>query len=400
MPLPPAVLVGGEHIAVSAARSLYREGVQVFALGAAGDPIRCSRACASFTDIGGSRGSQERCLEWLERGPRGAVLLPCNDDSLELVAHHRAWLLELGYLPIEADDEVLLAMLDKKRTYELARAGGIDVPRTITLQAEEDLEAAASSLGFPCALKPVHSHRFAWHFGLNTKVFVAHTRPELSAGYRRLCALGLDALATEIVPGPDDAYASYFSYIDESGKPMFDFTKRKLRQFPPHFGLACYHVTDWNPALRDLGRRFFASVGLRGVGNVEFKRDSRDGRFKLIECNPRFTGANELVRRAGFDIPLFTYRKLAGLPLPPMKGYRTGMHMWHPLEDVMAMRRYRRRGELGLASWAHSLLHRQTFPMWRLDDPLPTIFSVRGRIGHFVRRLLGGGSRARVRPRG
>lgn len=386
--LPPAVLVGGGPIAVSAARSLHREGVRVFALGAATDPIRSSRACSSFTDIGAYAGAQERCLGWLEKGPRGAVLLPCDDNSLELVARHRPWLLERGYVPIEANDDVLLAMLDKARLYELARKGGIEVPRTMELQGEPDLEAAAAALDFPCAVKPLHSHRFAGHFGLRKKALIAESPSELKAAFAQLRALDLEALATEIIPGPDDAYVSYFSYVDEHGEPLFDYTKRKLRQWPPGFGLACYHVTDWNPAVRDVGRRFFAAVGLHGVGNVEFKRDSRDGRFKLIECNHRFTAANELVRLTGVDIPLFTYRRLVGLPLPPMNSYRVGAHMWHPIEDLAALRAYRRSGQLSFRAWARSLLHRQHFPMFRFDDPLPTARSLLTHVQVRARRLV------------
>jgi D-aspartate ligase len=393
-PLPPAVIVGGGHIAVSVARSLHWAGVQVFALGAATDPIRSSRACSSFTDIGEYAGSQERCLEWLESGPRGAVLLPCNDDSLELVARNRPRLLELGYLPVEADDDVLLAMLDKARTYELAQAGGIDVPRTVTLHSEEDFEAAASALEFPFALKPLHSHRFAGHFGLRKKVLIARSPAELRDAFERFRMLGLDVLATEIVPGPDDAFVSYFSYVDEHGNPMFDFTKRKLRQWPTRFGLGCYHVTDWNPLVRDLGRRFLQGAGLRGIGNVEFKRDSRDGRLKLIECNHRFTATNELVRAAGLDLPLFTYSRLVGLPPPEMDSYRVGVHLWYPIEDVVALWAYRRQGELSLRSWARSLLHRQHFPMFRFDDPVPTLTDVRTHFQVRLRRLQ------RRRPRG
>jgi hypothetical protein len=56
-------------------------------------------------------------------------------------------------------------------------------------------------------------------------------------------------------------------------------------------GNACYHLTDWNPEVGDLSLKLFQWVGLRGLANAEFKRDERDGKLKLIECNARFTAS-------------------------------------------------------------------------------------------------------------
>ena len=72
-------------------------------------------------------------------------------------------------------------------------------------------------------------------------------------------------------------------------------------------------------------------MGLRGLGNVEFKRDERDGELKLIECNHRFTAATGLLRAAGLDLPLFVYNQLTERQLPPVERYRPGMTMWYPM---------------------------------------------------------------------
>jgi predicted ATP-grasp superfamily ATP-dependent carboligase len=365
--------------------------VSVFALGQASDPVRFSRYCHAFVDVGTGEGVQQGYLEWLERAPAGAVILPCADDGLELVARHRTRLEELGHRPIEADDDVLLAMLDKDRTYALADQAGIDRPRTATVRGPEEAEAV--ELELPYALKPLHSHLFARHF--REKLLMVHDRAELRETLQRTRALGLDMLITEVVPGGDDQYHSYYSYLDSDGEPLFHFTKRKFRQFPVRFGLSCYQMSDWHPEAAELGLRFFQKIGLRGVGNVEFKRDARDGRLKLIECNHRFTAANELVRLAGIDLPLLAYRRLTGRGSPERLTYRVGVRMWHPIEDARALRSLRREGELTAREWARSLMHRQHFPMLRLGDPLPTMASLAGK----AQRLRGRAVPARVAVR-
>ena len=381
---PPAIVLGGEAMAVSVARSLGRIGVEVHAVGdAVWDPVRRSRYCRTFTDLRG--GGLDARLDWLERrAPRGGVLLPCDDDGLELVARHRSRLVELGYRPIEANDEVLLAMLDKHRTYELAREIGVPAPRTVTVRRDEDVERAAGEIGFPCALKPLHSHLFAQHFSTRTKVWVVERKEELRETLGRMVELELEMLVTEILPGGDDRFFSYYSYLDERGEPLFHFTKHKLRQYPIRFGLATYHLSRWDEETAAVGLRFFQGVGLRGIGNVEFKRDPRDGQLKLIECNHRFTAANELVRAAGIDVARLTYRRLAGLPQAPLEGFRDGVRLWHPVEDARAFLDYRREGQLSLATWTRSLLHRQRFPLLDMRDPMPSL----GNYARMARRAV------------
>ncbi len=372
-------------IALAVARGLSHADIPVYALGHESDPARWSRHHELFVDTGAGKQSQERWLAWLERGPHEGIVLPCNDDALELIVHHRARLEGLGYVLTEADDGVVAALLDKERTYELARALEVPTPRTITMRTVEDLDLVAESLGFPCAVKPLHSHRFAEHFGAWRKVLLATDADELERVFIDLERIGVAALATEIVPGPDDQFVSFYGYLDEAGETLLRFTKRKLRQNPPRFGLGCYHVTDWNEDVAEAGLAFFRGIGLRGLACVEFKRDARDGRLVLIEGNPRFTAATGLLRAAGVDLGLFTYNRLLGRPLPPVDPrYRRGLHLWVPGTDVRAALAYRKAGDLRLRSWLRSLIGPQRFPVASLEDP----GAVLGAIGYKLRRAL------------
>lgn len=388
---PPAVLLGGAHNAVSAARSLAATGVRVFALGHADDPAARSRAC-TFVDVGNGSGRTERCLAWLGNGAPDAVVLACDDGALELVARHRALLEEMGHRPMEANDEVVLAMLDKQRTYELARRAGIPTPAVASLPDRDAAVRAAATLRYPCGLKPLHAH-VARRAGVARKLIVVDDAEELLDAYDQLSALGVETLATELIPGGDDRLCSYYSYLDADGRPLLHLTKRKFRQWPPHTGTGCYQITHWNPELAELGLRFFQAIGLRGLAHAEFKRDPRDGSYRLIECNHRFTAAIEQVRIAGIDLALLSYNRVAGRPLPPLEGCRDGVRLWDPVEDVRALIAYRREGALTVRGWARSLAHRQHFSLLRADDPGPTLHllgrRVRGGLGELRRRVMG-----------
>lgn len=395
---PPAVILGGTITALSVARSLTDAGVTVYVLDQPHSPARASRRRAVFVDMGTGE-MQPRMLDWLRSGPHGAVVLACSDEGLELIAHHRAELVELGYHPMEADDEVLLAMLDKQRTDALAREHHIPVPHVLPLRDQADVNAVSSELSYPCVLKPVHSHVFA-RTKLGAKVLTADSPAALQAEFERMSAMGVELLVVEVITGPDDEYVSYYSYLDERGEPLLQLTKRKLRQHPNRFGTGTYHATTHDPEVADIGLRFFQAVGLRGLGNVEFKRDGRDGQLKLIECNARFTMSNELIRIAGIDLALFSYNRLLGRPTPPVGSYREDVRLWDPFNDTRAFLDYRRSGELSLGRWVGSLLHRQHFPTARVDDPLPALLRVSRMIGHASGRLpvAARASRARRSP--
>jgi D-aspartate ligase len=369
---PSAVVLGGAVTALSVARALTGAGASVYVLDRRDSPARVSRLRKAFIDVG-REDMQTRMLHWLRSGPSGAVVLAGSDEGLELIARHRAELLELGYVPMEANDDVLLAMLDKERTYALARENGIPVPQVRRLRDQADVDAVNRELSHPCVLKPVHSHVFVRRTKSGAKVLTVDSPEELQAAFERMSAIGVEMLVTEVIAGPDDECVSYYGYLDERGEPLLQLTKRKIRQNPPHFGLGTYHATTHDREVAELGLRLLQAVGLRGLGNVEFKRDGQDGQLKLIECNARFTMANELIRIAGIDLALFSYNRLLGRPTPPIDSYREDVRLWFPLEDTQAFLRQRRSGELSLGRWVGSLLYRQHFPVARMDDPLPAL---------------------------
>lgn len=388
--LMPAVLLGGTGTTLAVVRSLGLAGVPVTILGDGRNDIvgRHSRFCSHYEhfpvpDDARPPPPGEGWLEWLLRHPAPSVILPCGDDGLELVARSRREMESVGHRPMEANDTVVLAMLDKIETYRLASSLDIGVPRTVQVDSLEAARAAvADGISFPCAVKPVSSDRLMRELPTFSapKGATVHDDAELSRHVEPIVQIGLPILITEFIPGGDDRFCSYYSYLDENGSPLFHFTKRKLRQYPPRFGVGTYHVTEWQPDVADLGLRFFQGVGLRGLGNVEFKRDERDGQLKLIECNARFTMATAQIRRAGIDLALVGYGRLTGYPLPRLDAFRDGVRLWFPGLDLKALRQYRADGQLTAGAWLRSVAHRQHLSVFDVRDPLPFVAAIRGRL--------------------
>ena len=366
---PPVYLLGGLENALSVARSLHARGVEVHAAASGDSPVRFSRRRRSFTIVEGDLDAGWEA--WLSGVASPGLVFPCSDEALEFVAERRGALAEDGLAALDADDEAVLTMLDKEQTYALARRIGLGAPKTRLVEGWEELDDAIADIGFPSALKPIHTHEFRRHF--RGKVMRVNDEAELRAAFAATRAAGLSMILTEVIPGGEERYCSYFTWVDDDGSVLFDFTKRKLRQYPVGFGGGTYHLTEWAEDVAEAGRRLVTAAGVRGLGNVEFKRDARDGSLKLIECNVRFTGGNEIVRRAGIDLAWIAYCRMTGRAVGPISRGRDGVRMWYPVQDALAFFDLRRAGEMTLSGWLRSLAHRQTFPIWSATDPLPSL---------------------------
>lgn len=350
-----------------------RAGVEVYALADGGQPslVRHSREAAGVLTVDDPKTAAVSWLEWLRAGPVGAVVLPCSDAGVEFLALHREELSGLGYRPTEANDEVSLAMLDKSRTYELAEKMGLAVPKTLTVRSPEDVEEGAASFAFPCALKPLRSHRAVHVLGF--KAAVIRDADELRRTSERFFSQDVEAMITEIVPGPEGAYCSAYLYLDDDGSVLAQLTKRKPRQHPFGFGCGTFHETAWEPDAADASLHLLRSVGYRGLGVVEFKRDARDGRLKLIECNPRLTAATELVRAAGVDFARLAYERSLGRSGPRFGDFRSGVREWFPPGDLRAFLALRRKGQLSFPGWLATLAPPFHLPIFDTRDPMPSV---------------------------
>ena len=226
----------------------------------------------------------------------GRVLLPTNDESLEALATHHGRLAR--HYRIESPPEAAGYLLDKRRMAAAAEEVGADLPRRYG--PADPATAERDDLRFPVLVKPLAAPRFAARFGV--KVFEARARDELRACVARLG--GIEADVHDLVPGGDSHIYAHAIHLDARGEPSPGVTVRKLRQSPPHFGVArmAELPADPPPGLHELTVELARRIGQRGPAVAEFKRDPRDGSLRFIEVNGRSVVYNALLRRAGLDL--------------------------------------------------------------------------------------------------
>jgi D-aspartate ligase len=369
----PLLLLGGKENALSITRHLGQLGVKVRVSG----PPNCwalySRHCSEAIPIPKGMKQQEFWKQLLlgnDGRLNGHMVWALSDDAIEFLNANRPRLAP-RYILDDCDVTLQRQFLDKSSTLELAAKLGIDVPEHWPVANSEQLEALRGKVGFPLMVKPVQSHKFIKAFG--KKLFIVDNDfDELAACVRKAWDHDIDVYVADMIPGPDSQLSSYYTYRTSDGHRLFDFTKSVIRRWPANRGNACYHKTGWLPETAAAGQKFFEGAGLRGLGNIEFKRDLRDGKLKVIEVNARFTAAQELLRRAGVPIDLMIYCHLTRQPVPAPKPVTRELRLWYPLRDFLGFVELWRRGELSLFGWLASVFSTaHVFPLVSISDPMP-----------------------------
>ena len=109
---------------------------------------------------------------------------------------------------------------------------------------------------------------------------------------------------------------------------------RRVRQHPREFGRAATYVETVDmPIIEELATRFLNAIGYCGLVEVEFKYDSRDGQYKLLDVNARTWGFHSLGAPAGVDFPFLSFADRIGETVPGCRG-KAGVGWIRMLTDI------------------------------------------------------------------
>jgi hypothetical protein len=134
---------------------------------------------------------------------------------------------------------------------------------------------------------------------------------------------------------------------------------------------------------------------LSGVAKLDFKRDPQ-GELRLLEINPRFNLWHHPGAIAGVNIPALVYADLTGLPRPPVRPAKPGIHWCRVWKDFPASRA----AGVPLVPWLRWVLACEAKSSLSWDDPLPVVRSTLHRLlGPQFERAYTGTWCGRNRPR-
>ncbi len=307
-PVKAVVVDVGWVNGLAAIRSLGRAGIPVFAVDHRSSPLGFRSRYAQPVTVPDPLADEEGFVDAVARIGGPAVVFPTHDPPLNAFARHADRL--DGFLFPFPVGERLEAIQDKRHQLETAREAGVDIPETLYPTTATE----AAGLPLPVLVKPQHPDGFKRRFG--KQAFRCETSDELERAYADAEPFG--PMVQELVPGGDEELYSLGSYLRADGEPLGLFSGRKLKQVPPLVGTCRVGEAVWVQEVVDAGLRLLRALGFHGISQVEFKRDPRNGRFKLMEVNPRLWQWHGLAAACGVDLPLIAYRDLTGEEVEPV----------------------------------------------------------------------------------
>lgn len=356
---PPALVIGGELNGLGVCRSLAQAGIKTYVL----DPKWYQAALWSRYAIpikadalyGSGLLSTLHKLDL----PEHTELIITDEMALYTISEYRAELPFRIHLP---PHDMVLTLQDKALFHKFATAHGLPVPNAVILGNDTEV-TSIRDVRFPVVIKPADKQDH--HVKGVSRIVLAHNPEQAISACQKLLKTAKELIVHECIEGPDsDIYFCLFYRKDNITKAMF--TGRKLASFPRGTGSTslCLEVPpgELRTELEDLTEKFIVLSNYVGLGSVEYKWDTRAGRFLIIEPTVgRTDWQEEIATIAGTNIPVIGYCEECNLPIPPSKR----------IPDVVWQQSYIYRIRAGLGIIPHNATVVDGY--WRYDDPIPAL---------------------------
>ncbi|HHJ13742.1 MAG TPA: ATP-dependent carboxylate-amine ligase [Gammaproteobacteria bacterium] len=313
-PRPLRILVtdGNSRAALAITRSLGSRGHDIMVGGKRAVTLAArSRHCRhgfAYPDPSGNKDAFVDHLAETVRRHRVDLLIPVTDVCVLPVSEARERFLPHVRLVLPPHDSLRLAA-DKHRLLELAREIGVPRPASWLVETPADILPALYRIGYPVVIKPSRSRVPSGRGWLSTRVDYAECPEDLEEKLCKLPAAAYPIVLQERIVGP--GIGQFYCY--DQGRCVAAFAHRRLREKPPSGGVSVLRESvPLDPEADRCSRLLLERLNWHGVAMVEFKRDQRDGRPRLMEINGRFWGSLQLAIDAGVDFPWLLTRIALG----------------------------------------------------------------------------------------
>ena len=129
------------------------------------------------------------------------------------------------------------------------------------------------------------------------------------------------------------------------------------------------------PLLEEYSKKFLREINYYGLVEMEFKRDARDGKFRLLDVNGRTWGYHTIGKAAGVDFPALLFSDQLREPVQPCRG-KSGVRWIRLLTDLPTGVVGILSGQIRLGHYLRTLGGYDAEAVFSLEDPMPGIVEV------------------------
>lgn len=241
------------------------------------------------------------------------LLIGTNDNYVKLIAENRS-ALEEYYIFNYPDIQIVNHLLVKEEFYEIYQNMGLDMPKTLLYhcnQGDHIHKIQEQIEQYPIIIKP--SDGVEYHHLETTldKVYKVHDEKELEnvilkieqAGYKK------NLIIQEFIPGDDSALFDSIFYVGKNKKAQLaTFAQIGLQEHTPTGIGNCTVLVNgfsehgYPEELIHRLKDFLEKIGYQGFAEFDMKYDARDGKYKVLEINPRQSRSGYYVAACGYNL--------------------------------------------------------------------------------------------------
>ncbi len=307
-------------------------------------------------------------LEIGERLNKKGVLLPISDTDTIAILKSREKLKKYYHFT-SSKIETVEKIINKNNFYRLLEKKGIPHPKTYFPSNNNEIKTISKEISYPCILKPVYSSYFVLDF--HTKLFIARSKEELISYYEKARLKNHEVNVQEIIPGDTNAQYGLNAYYNRKFDPTGVFMYRRIREWPHKFGNGCFIQSVWQQELEEIITPILKEMKYYGVVDAEFKKDLRDGLFKIIEVNPRIWMQNSLPMGCGINIPYLAYKDAIGETIEKKHKSNKVIKWLYLPDDLKSSIKSIRDGKLTFPEWINSYRGKKEYSVFSYNDPVP-----------------------------
>lgn len=229
------------------------------------------------------------------------VLFPMDDNVMDAVIEHLT-LFNHDSIRLLPPRESYKAAADKGEAVGFAFKAGAPIPETFYPNHLDEIEVLGKKFDGPIVIKPRHSS--------GSRGIRIVGRDELLQQYQEVHKQFPFPLLQEFIPA-GVRYDVCLLY-DEEGDLKASFVQKELRHFPLDRGPSTMQESVYRPDLIELALSIMKYFPWKGIVEIEFMVDPRDGIPKFMEINPRFWNSLHASILSGVDFPWLLYKLACG----------------------------------------------------------------------------------------
>jgi len=241
------------------------------------------------------------------------LLIATSDLYVKMVAEEKK-ILEKYYLFNYPEINIVNNLLVKEVFYDVYKDVNIDIPKTTIYKCNQndDIDKIKNYFKeYPIIIKPSDGVEYHSLDTVLDKVYKVYNDEELENAILKIEKAGYNKnlIIQEFIPGDDSALFDSIFYVGKNKKAQIaTFAQIGLQERTPTGIGNCTVLVNgfdehgYKDELIYKLKEFLEKIGYQGFAEFDMKYDSRDGKYKVLEINPRQSRSGYYVCATGNNL--------------------------------------------------------------------------------------------------